>query len=445
MTAGKGRRPAPERSTAGDDGALAARRVALDLLDAVLDRNAALDAALTDSTQLARLVERDRAFTRTLVATTLRRLGQIDAILDSVLAQPRSRLAPKAANVLRLGVCQMVFLGTPAHAAVHCAVALAQGAERACAPALVNAVLRRVAREGAALAAGHDAARLNTPAWLWSALAAAYGEDVCRAIARAHLDPPPLDLTASDPAAVAALVVGRLLPSGTVRLDQTAPVASLPGYAEGRWWVQDAAAALPARLLGDVCGRSVVDLCAAPGGKTAQLAAAGARVIAVDRAPARLARLRDNLARLGLAAETVLADGVTWRPVAPVDAVLVDAPCSSTGTIRRHPDIAWRRTATDVEALLPGQDRLLDAALAMVRPGGMVVYAVCSLLPAEGPARVAALLARSPGVRRLPIGASEIGGAAELVTACGDLLTLPSHWAELGGLDGFYACRLVKD
>lgn len=445
MTAGKGRRPAPERSTAGDDGALAARRVALDLLDAVLDRNAALDAALADSTQLARLVERDRAFARTLVATTLRRLGQIDAILDSVLAQPRSRLAPKAANVLRLGVCQMVFLGTPAHAAVHCAVALAQGAVRACAPALVNAVLRRVAREGAALAAGHDPARLNTPAWLWSALAAAYGEDVCRAIARAHLGPPPLDLSASDPAAVAALVGGRLLPSGTVRLDQTAPVASLPGYAEGRWWVQDAAAALPARLLGDVCGRSVVDLCAAPGGKTAQLAAAGARVIAVDRAPARLARLRDNLARLGLAAETVLADGVTWRPVAPVDAVLVDAPCSSTGTIRRHPDIAWRRTATDVEALLPGQDRLLDAALAMVRPGGMIVYAVCSLLPAEGPARVAALLARRPGVRRLPIGASEIGGAAELVTACGDLLTLPSHWPELGGLDGFYACRLVKD
>jgi 16S rRNA (cytosine967-C5)-methyltransferase len=423
---------------------LAARRVALSLLDAVLCAGQTLDEALAGRRPLRHLDERDRAFARALVATTLRRLGQIDAILAAVLAQPAGRLAPKALNLLRLGACQLAFLGTPAHAVVHTAVALAGRTGRACAPGLVNAVLRRIAREGEAIAAAQDAARLNTPAWLWAALAQAYGEPVCREIALAHLQPAALDLTAIDPAETAILLGGRLLPTGTVRLARAVEVTTLSGYAQGRWWVQDAASALPARLLGDVRGRRVIDLCAAPGGKTAQLAAAGAQVLAVDRSPQRMARMQENLARLRLDAEAVVADATVWRPPQPADAVLVDAPCSATGTIRRHPDIAWRKQPQEVAALTVAQDRLLRAAVQMVRPGGLIVFSVCSLLREEGPARVTALQGDGVGVRRLPIRPEDVGGAGEIVSSEGDLRSLPCHWAALGGLDGFYACRLVR-
>ena len=423
---------------------LAARDAALGLLDAILRKGRALDDAVTASKPIQGLAKRDRAFVRVLAATTLRRLGEIDAILAAVLAQPFGQLAPKAANLLRLGVCQLMFLGMPAHAVVHTAVSLARHAPRACSPALVNAVLRRVARDGGAIAATLDSAKLNTPAWLWAILSEAYGENVCRRIALAHLAPPTLDLTAKDPAETAATLGGRLLPTGTVRLDELGEVTTLSGYAEGLWWVQDAAAALPARLLGDVRDLRVIDLCAAPGGKTAQLAFAGAHVTAVDRSPKRMVRLQENLDRLRLNVEARIEDAETWRPAEPADAVLVDAPCSSTGTIRRHPDIARHRTPTDVQALLPIQDRLLRAAIAMVRPGGTVVYTVCSFLPEEGPARVAALLEHVKEVRRSPIRPDAVGGAAELVSAEGDLLSLPCHWADVGGLGGFYACRLVK-
>jgi 16S rRNA (cytosine967-C5)-methyltransferase len=231
-------------------------------------------------------------------------------------------------------------------------------------------------------------------------------------------------------------------PTGSLRRHAGGLVTDLAGYADGAWWIQDAAAALPARLLGDVRGKHVIDLCAAPGGKTAQLAAAGARVAAVEQSKPRLDRLRENLARLKLAAELVAADAAAWRPDAPADAVLLDAPCSATGTIRRHPDLPWRKSAKDVPALAAAQQRLLANAAAMVKPGGRLVYAVCSLQPEEGPAAVARFLDRNTHFALEPVARNEIAGGADFVSPDGTLRTLPCHWIERGGIDGFYIARL---
>ncbi|MGF1609547.1 MAG: RsmB/NOP family class I SAM-dependent RNA methyltransferase [Kiloniellales bacterium] len=423
------------------------RTVALRLLDAVLQRQRPLDEALAGDPSFARLSPRDRAFARNLVTTTLRRLGQIDAIVEACLDRSLKPKATVLRDLLRLGVCQIAVLRTPAHAAVSTSVALAQGPRLAGYRGLVNAVLRRAAREAEALLAQQDAARLNTPDWLWQSWSAAYGEATARAIATAQLQEPPLDLTVRADLETWAERLGACpLPTGSLRLPPgSGEIARLAGYEEGAWWVQDAAAALPARLLGDVAGQRVIDLCAAPGGKTAQLAAAGASVTAVERSPQRLKLLESNLKRLGLAAATVAADASEWRPPQPADAVLLDAPCSATGTLRRHPDIAWLKRAAQLPALTALQDRLLDNALAMLRPGGLLVYAVCSLQPEEGPQRIEALLARQPDGRRLervPIMPDELGGLAELITPLGELRSLPCHLAAQGGLDGFYACRL---
>ena len=221
-------------------------------------------------------------------------------------------------------------------------------------------------------------------------------------------------------------------------------MANLPGYAEGAWWVQDAGAALPVRLFGDIAGQHVVDLCAAPGGKTAQLADAGAHVTAIDRSGRRLERLVANLKRLSLPAAAVAADAVTWRPEQPADAVLLDAPCTATGAIRRHPDVPHLKQPADVARLALIQERLLRAAIDMLRPGGMLVYCTCSLEPEEGPMQIDALLRSGAPVERRPLSAEEIDAPREWITAEGDLRTLPFHFAEYDGIDGFYAARLVK-
>ena len=420
------------------------RRCALELLQAVLHQGRALDEALAGHGGLARLEARDRAFARLLVATSLRRLGQIDALIDHCLERPLKAKFAGVRDLLRLGACQLVFLGTPAHAAVSTTVALATGPRLAGHRGLLNALLRRLAREGQELAAAQDAARLNTPDWLWHSWTGTYGEAVARAVAEVHLAEPPLDLTVkAEPAAWAEALGAQVLPSGSLRLPPGAgEVARLAGYGEGAWWVQDAAAALPARLLGPLQGKRIIDLCAAPGGKTAQLAAAGAQVTAVERSEKRLQQLTENLARLGLHAETAAADARSWRPAAPAAAVLLDAPCSATGTLRRHPDIAHLKGPEQVAPLTALQDELLAAALAMVAPGGTLVYAVCSLQPEEGPARIADLLASGGPAARLPIEPGELPDLAEAITPDGDLRSLPCHWAERGGIDGFYACRL---
>jgi 16S rRNA (cytosine967-C5)-methyltransferase len=427
-------------SALSDRAALSARAIALDILGTVLGDKRPLDEVLDGHDDLSRLEARDRAFARLLVATTLRRLGQIDALMSHCMERP---LAPKAArfrDILRLGICQLAFLGTPAHAAVDGAVTLV-GLNRPF-RGLVNAVLRRISREGADLTANHDAARLNTPDWLWQAWSAAYGEVTARAIAEAHVVAPPLDFSVkADAAGWAARLGAQQLPGGSLRRPLGGAVEDMPGYNAGAWWVQDAAAALPTRLFGDVTGETVIDLCAAPGGKTAQLAGAGAKVVAVDRDQGRLTRTKKNLARLGLNVETIRADAVTWQPPAPAPFVLLDAPCTATGTIRRHPDVARLKRAVDVERMTTLQARLLDAAFPMVAPGGVLVYCVCSLQPEEGPEAVAAFLARQPDMIRESV---TVEGLEAAVTDLGELRTLPCHWPELGGLDGFYAARLRR-
>jgi 16S rRNA (cytosine967-C5)-methyltransferase len=430
---------------------LAARRIAADLIDGVLRRHRPLDEQLEGgeaASAFGALAERDRALARKLVGTVLRRLGTLRHLLQSALDRGFPADAPRVETILLIGAAQLFWLDVLDHAAVDLAVRLAQADRRAARyPGLVNAVLRRMARDGRAALAGFDAA-LDTPAWLMTRWRRVYGEATARAIAAVHGEEPPLDLTVKhDAEAWAARMRGRVLATGTVRLIAHGPVSLLPGYAEGVWWVQDAAAALPARLLGDLAGRRVADLCAAPGGKTAQLAAAGARVTGVDRSPARLARLRENLARLGLVAETVEADVLEWQPE-PFDAVLLDAPCSSTGTIRRHPDIPWLKREADLATMTTLQTRLLDKAVSLTRPGGTLIYCTCSLEPEECETQVSALLARTPGLVRRPIAAAELDGQADFVTPAGDLRTLPCHWPDpdlrMAGLDGFYAARLER-
>jgi 16S rRNA (cytosine967-C5)-methyltransferase len=421
------------------------RATALEVLDAVLRRRRPLDQALADHPGLARLAGRDRALARNLVATTLRRLGQIDDLIAHCLKRPLPHKASAAHDILRLGVCQLVVLRTPPHAAVDTSVRLAQERGQGPHKSLINAVLRRLADEGPGLAEAQDAPRLNTPTWLWDSWSATYGAATCRRIATAHLTEAPLDMTVkADSELWAERLGGVVVAAGSVRRPAGGRVEELPGYAEGAWWVQDAAAALPVRLLGDVGGRRVIDLCAAPGGKAAQLAVAGAKVTSVDRSPARMGRLRENMARLGLDVETVVADATDWRPEKPADAVLLDAPCAATGTIRRHPDIARLKTPEDVAALASVQMNLLKAAAEIVRPGGLVVYCACSLQPEECESAVSAAIAAGAPLEPVPMAPGDIGGPEDVPLSGGALRTLPCHWAEAGGMDGFYAARLRR-
>jgi 16S rRNA (cytosine967-C5)-methyltransferase len=413
---------------------LAARRVALDVLVACLDKGQALDDALARHSGLVALEPRDRAFVRLLLATTLRRLGEIDGVLAALIERPLVGGNAAGLQVLRLGAAQLLFLGTPAHAAVDTSVRLAEAIRLPHLKGLANAVLRRVANDGATLIGERDAARLNTPDWLWESWRATYGEETTRALANAHLSEAPLDLSVKKDAALwAERLEAELLPTGTLRRTAGGNITELPGFDEGAWWVQDAAAALPVRLLGDVGGQRIADLCAAPGGKTLQLAAAGARVTAVDISARRVARLEDNLKRAGLAAELVVADASKWAPDEKFDAVLLDAPCSGTGTLRRHPDIAWLKGQDDVDRLALTQDRLLANAVNLVKPGGTLVYAVCSLQEEEGRPRIEATKRQ-----RIPVRAVELPGLEAAVAPEGDVRTLPTM-----GVDGFYIARLV--
>ena len=424
-----------------------ARQVALDLIGAVLRRKRPLDDAIDDNPDMAELTVRDRAFARLLVATVLRRLGQIDALIGECLNTPLPPRAATVHDVLRLGIAQLLFLRTPPHAAVATSVDIAGARGFVSHKGLVNAVLRRLSVEGAGRVERQDPARLNTPEWLWRSWSGAYGEDTARAIALAHLKEAPLDVSLrgeDHEAEWCDKLQATKLPTGTLRRAAGGSVMSLPGYAEGAWWIQDAAAALPAKLFGDIDGRRVVDLCAAPGGKTAQLLRAGARVTAIDRSVRRLDRLVSNLQRLSLSAETIAADALTWRPEEPVDAVLLDAPCTATGAIRRHPDVPHLKSPDDVARLSVVQENLLRSAVEMLRPGGMLVYCTCSLEPEEGPQRVAALLGSGVPVEHQPLDPGEIGAPPDWVDARGDLRTLPCHFSEYDGVDGFYSARLIK-
>jgi 16S rRNA (cytosine967-C5)-methyltransferase len=431
---------------------LAARRIAADILDGVLHKHRTLDDQLEGAAAhpgLKTLSDRDRALMRRLVATILRRLGTLGHILSRLLDRGVPTDAPRAQSALLIGAAQILWMDVPDHAAVDLSVRMVQSDRRAAKYAgLVNAVLRRCAREGKDLIDEAAGQSLDIPPWLMARWTAHYGEAAARDIASALSHEPSLDLTVkSDAAAWATRLHGEVLPTGSVRTLLQGSVTMLPGFSDGQWWVQDAAAALPARLFGDLQGKRIVDLCAAPGGKTAQLVQGGAEVTAIDRSPNRVARLRENLARLAMQAETVVTDGTEFAGEG-FDGVLLDAPCSSTGTIRRHPDVAWLKQDADIAMLTALQRRLLQKAAGMLKPGGILVYCTCSLEPEEGEQAVAAVLAEDSSLRRMPADAGEVAGLAEIVTADGDLRTLPSHLPHadprLGGLDGFYAARLVK-
>lgn len=431
---------------------LATRRTAAELIDGVLLRRRPLDEQLDAHQGFKTLSDRDRALTRRLAATVLRRLGTLRALLNRMLERGVPHDSQRAETALLIGAAQILWMDVPDHAAVDLSVRLVQSDRRGAKYAgLVNAVLRRCTREGAPLLAELATQTPDIPPWLIKRWAATYGDGVAKQIADALAHEPALDITVKgDAADWASRLHGEVLPTGSVRTLLHGPVALLPGFNEGQWWVQDAAAALPAQLFGDVKGKNIVDLCAAPGGKTAQLAQAGAEVTAIDRSPARAARLRDNLARLGLAADVVVADANSWSDDnnARFDGVLVDAPCSATGTIRRHPDIAWLKSETDIGALATAQRKLLRRAIALLKPGGTLVYCSCSLEPEEGERAIEELLGSEGGPRRVPVEAGEVGGLTELISPAGDLRTLPCHLPaadpRLAGLDGFYAARLVK-
>jgi len=428
----------PKPQPAADPRQLAARIVADVATESRMLSDIAPDSAIADAAIRARA--------QRLATTTLRHLQRADTVLAPLLRKPPP--APVLA-LLRVAVVEMLELGAAPHGVVNSAVTQTRRDPRGAAFAgMVNAVLRRASETPAADWAALPVPRL--PGWLRRRLVAAYGQEVVTAIEAVHLAGAPYDLTLrpmpdterTDLIAALAAAAGevRELPGGSLRLRAGAQVSALPGFAEGRWWVQDAAAALPARLLDVHPGDAVLDLCAAPGGKTMQLAAGGAQVTALDISDARLGRLRENLARTALHADVVCADALEWQPPALFDAVLLDAPCSATGTIRRHPDLPLIRKPADIPALVDLQARLLERALDFLRPGGRLVYCTCSLLSEEGEAQILAARERHPGLRIVPVASAPFGE----ITAEGGLRTRPDQLAELGGVDGFYIAVLEK-
>lgn len=431
------RRSTPAPMT--DHPELAPRVAALEVLATALARRAGLDEALSGKA-MAGLAPRDRAFARALAMAALRHLGPIDRALDARLAKPPP---DRVRDILRLGLAQILHLDTPAFAAVDSSVALA-----AADPAtrlfkgLVNAVLRGLLRDPPAAPAVDTLA----PDRLHARWRAAYGEDAAARIAGLIPEEPATDLSLRDPAdapALAEALPGELLPGGSLRAERRGDLASWPGFAEGGWWVQDAAAAVPARLLAVQPGETALDLCAAPGGKTLQLAAAGGTVVAVDRSAARLRRVAENLTRTNLTAETVVADAARWNDDRSFDAVLLDAPCSATGTFRRHPDVLWIARPGDIAKLAEVQARLLDAAVVRVKPGGRLVYCVCSLEPEEGERQAEAFLTRHPEFHTVSAAPGEGGAPPESLTSEGWLRLLPHQ--RPGGQDGFFAARFARD
>jgi 16S rRNA (cytosine967-C5)-methyltransferase len=422
-----------------------ARDAALAILSEVLRRRRPLDAVADAVLDRTKLSPRDAGFARAIASETLRRQGQLEALVRHFVPKtPPPHRAGPALEILMAGACELLFLDVAPHAAVDGANRLAAADKKAVHfKPLINAALRRIAGEGKDVLAGQDAERLSLPDWMWTRWCEFYGEATTRAIARVQLETPPLDiLGAAEDSPLQAL--GEALPGGMLRLRDAGRIEDLPGYADGLWWVQDFAASLPARLLGDVRGHTVIDLCAAPGGKTAQLARAGAHVIAVEREAPRIAMLMQNLERLRLEAIVVQDDLRDYHPETPAPFVLLDAPCSATGTIRRHPDLPWIKSAADISLCANAAIELLEAAASMVAPAGTLVFAVCSLEPEEGPEQAAHFLRRNPDFSRVAVRADEVFGLGELLTAEGDLRTLPCHLAAQGGMDGFYAARFRR-
>jgi len=431
---------------------LETRQAAATILRAILTKKQGLDDFFSPEASVAlftKLAPRDRALARSIVTVALRRLGTIRVAIGQLLKTSLPRTASDLEWILLVAGAQILFLDVPDHASVDLAVRAARLDPKSAGFApLVNGVLRNLIRERQSILDDGDALVLDTPSWLAERWRKNYGEDTARAIARAHRNEPTLDITVrQDPLGWAQRLNARLLPTGSLRLETHAAISDLPGYAEGQWWVQDAAAALPAQLIALTPGARIADFCAAPGGKAAQLAARGAKVVAIDRSSSRMKRLEANFTRLQLEAEIVIADALAVE-MEPFDAILLDAPCSATGTIRRHPDIAWIKQPKDIVALSALQTRLLEKAATMLKPGGILIYCTCSLEAEEGEDQIATFLARHDDFRRVPVLASEVGGLSEIINPQGDLRMLPNHLQaeepRFSGLDGFFVSRLMR-
>ncbi|MBN8521999.1 MAG: RsmD family RNA methyltransferase [Alphaproteobacteria bacterium] len=439
----------PDNRPANPEG-LGARQAALDVLRDILVHKKMLDVALDSSTKLNQLPTRDRAFARMLITTILRHKGQLDAVIEQVQSKKGERPSPETlVIILYIGIAQIIFMDVADHAAVDISVRLAESEGLIRQKGFVNAVLRRITREGKSWVEAQDPITLNIPGWLWQAWVKDYGEREARDIALASLTEAPLDITLKN-SKETALWLGALesscLPSGSLRRTSGGSITDLPGYREGAWWVQDASSALPVKLLGDIAGLHVIDLCAAPGGKTLQLASAGAQVTALDVSTSRMKKLMHNLERMKLTdhVHTVIADALSWQPKTQADVVLLDAPCTATGTLRRHPDLLLFKTEKDLLQLSQLQGDLLDNAAPMVKPGGILVYCTCSLQRREGEDQITSFLTRHPDFIKVTPDISRIGHMETVLTDAHDIRVKPYHLATLGGMDGFFISLLKR-
>ena len=435
----------PKKSGDGRGARIAAARGVM----GVIGQKLALDIALSKAHTFSDLSARDRAFARLIAATTLRRLAQLDGVLNPYL---KRQPAPFAMAVLLTGAAQLIYLDTPVHAAVGESVAaLKSSRDRndVNAAGMVNAVLRRVSETGKE-AAAEIGIEKNLPGWLRDSWNKAYGKETVKAICEQLSESPPLDLTIKDKSKAAywaEQMEGRVLPTGTVRKDEIGNIVGLPGFHDGEWWVQDIAAALPVNILGDLTGKTALDMCAAPGGKTLQLAAAGATVTALDRSAERLLKVEDNLQRTGLAAKCIAVDAAKWRGLRDhdFDVVLLDAPCSATGTLRRRPDVAYTKSHKDVVSLKAVQERLLLAAARQVKAGGTLVYCTCSLQREECEWQIEAFLKSRPDFRLNPILTLGNDGEKLGLQPEGWLRAVPSLMHAQGGMDGFFVAMLTRN
>ncbi len=430
---------------------IATRRAALQIVSTVLDKQQPLDQTLEQSQAFNELPEaRDRAFTRMIATTTIRRLGQIDALIRKASSNPAREISPPLLkHILRIGVTQLVFMEVPDYAAVNTSVDLTDENKLSKTKGFTNAVLRKIAREGRDWTSRQDIPRLNTPEWMLQKWIEDYGLKTAIEIGQANMEESPLDMTIKNPDDVAywqSHLQAELLPTGSLRVPKSGRIEEITGYDSGAWWVQDAVAALPAKLFGNIEGKTVADLCAAPGGKTAQLASLGAHVIALDRSARRLIRFRENIERLGLQdkVETEAADAAVWRPKELLDAILLDAPCTASGTLRKSPDVAWIKDKADLKSLVDLQKRLLENAATMLNENGILIYCTCSLFKDEGENQIQNFLENNKDFSRVPITPPEIGGFSDAITSTGDVRIFPYQMAELGGMDGFYISRLRK-
>ena len=426
-----------------DTNSLISRRVAAFAVKEVLENHNPLEQVLSGQSDYNSLEARDRAFARLIAATTFRRMGQIDAALKPFVRQRPTKLVYAA---LQTAAAQILYLGTPAHAAVGETVAMlkSRGSSKGFAN-MANAVLRNVVDKGPNLA-GAQPPKVNIPGWIRGEWERAYGRQAGRKMSAQLMKDPVLDVSVKANASDWAVKLGgEAIAAQSVRLGKIGDVTALEGFDAGDWWAQDVAASLPVQLLGDVKGLRVLDMCAAPGGKTMQLAAKGAIVTALDKSEGRLERVKENLDRTKLSAEIICADALEWAPEGDLyDIVLLDAPCSATGTFRRHPDVLYNRSPKDVANLVRLQDKLLAKAAEFVRPGGTLLYCTCSLMPKEGQPRVDTFLQNLPDFRLIPILNVPSLALPQEAFSEGSLRSLPYYLEDKGGMDGFFIARLER-